>query len=235
MRRTTGGVIATLFLSVLLAACGHEHTWVAATCTEPATCSKCGETDGEPLGHTWSEATCTAPKTCSVCGEVEGEALGHDWEPATHEAPETCRRCGETRGTPLLFDIPPGFAGDYAFGLFEAYNTPAEENGLGDTMIWFNATYDAVSTIDMPDVKPGMQAFVALAKDEGGNTWVLQLDWNEYEPIDKFVAMQGHQLCIAGMYLGYSEVYQAPAVLVEKVFDRMTGDIVYSTWFSDAF
>lgn len=71
--------------------------------------------------------------------------------------------------------LHPGFSGDYAFGLFEAYNTPAEENGLR------------------------------------------------------------HQLCVAGMYLGYSGVYQAPAVLVEKMFDRTTGDIVYSTWFSDAF
>ena len=57
----------------------HEHSWMEATCTEPKTCSICGETEGEALGHSWIEATCTEPKTCSVCGETEGEALGHDW------------------------------------------------------------------------------------------------------------------------------------------------------------
>lgn len=36
--------------------------------------------------HEWEEATCTEPETCSLCGETQGEALGHedaeyeDWE-----------------------------------------------------------------------------------------------------------------------------------------------------------
>lgn len=58
----------------------HEHDWVAATCTEPAYCSICGETIGIPGEHTvesWQvtqEASCTskglAVGTCSVCGET---------------------------------------------------------------------------------------------------------------------------------------------------------------------
>ncbi|MCD7821395.1 MAG: hypothetical protein LUG64_04205 [Clostridiales bacterium] len=84
-----------------LSACGHEHTWVDATCTEPQTCSECGKTEGEALGHTWVDATCTAPKTCSVCGETEGEALGHTWVDATCTEPKTCSVCGETEGEAL--------------------------------------------------------------------------------------------------------------------------------------
>ncbi len=34
----------------------------------------------ELADHTFSAATCTAPKTCSVCGATEGEALGHDYD-----------------------------------------------------------------------------------------------------------------------------------------------------------
>ena len=30
-------------------------------------------------GHTWTAATCSAPKTCSVCNTTEGAALGHDY------------------------------------------------------------------------------------------------------------------------------------------------------------
>ena len=32
------------------------HTWNAATCTRPRTCSICGKTEGESKGHTWSNA-----------------------------------------------------------------------------------------------------------------------------------------------------------------------------------
>lgn len=66
-------LIAAMVLA--LGACGHQHTWVEATCTEPKTCSECGETEGEALGHQFSEATYWAAPTCSECGAVEGEAL----------------------------------------------------------------------------------------------------------------------------------------------------------------
>lgn len=102
MRRKTAISIATLLTcAFVLSGCGHEHTWVEATCTTPRTCSECNETEGEPLGHTWIEATCTEAKTCSVCGATEGEPLGHDWIAATYEEPMTCSVCGLTEGTPL--------------------------------------------------------------------------------------------------------------------------------------
>ena len=90
-----------LSICVMLTGCGHEHIWAEATCTEPKTCSECGETEGEALGHTWEEATCTAPKTCSRCGETEGEALGHTWVEANYQAPKTCSVCDATEGEPM--------------------------------------------------------------------------------------------------------------------------------------
>ena len=30
-------------------------------------------------GHSWNAATCTDPKTCSICGATEGSVLGHDY------------------------------------------------------------------------------------------------------------------------------------------------------------
>ena len=93
--------ISTLTVCFMLAGCGHKHTWTEATCTEPKTCSECGETEGEALGHTWVQATCTEPKTCSECGETEGEALGHTWVQATCTEPKTCSECGKTDGEAL--------------------------------------------------------------------------------------------------------------------------------------
>lgn len=91
----------TIISCILLTGCGHEHTFSEATCTEPKTCTECGETEGEALGHVWIDATCTEPKTCSVCGATEGEPLEHKWLDATYDAPKTCELCGLTEGEPL--------------------------------------------------------------------------------------------------------------------------------------
>lgn len=94
-------VIGTFTICFMLTGCCMSHEWKEATCTEPKTCSKCNETEGEALGHTWADATCAKPKTCTVCGEVEGEALAHTWVDATCAEPKHCSVCGETEGEPL--------------------------------------------------------------------------------------------------------------------------------------
>lgn len=79
--------------------CKHEFT--EATCTQLATCIKCGETQGKLLEHQWIEATCEVAKTCSLCNETQGEALGHNYKEATCTQSATCTRCGETKGESL--------------------------------------------------------------------------------------------------------------------------------------
>lgn len=55
------------------------HDFLAATCTEPKTCTKCLTTQGGPLGHVYKDATCTSPIYCGVCGTTRGNALGHSY------------------------------------------------------------------------------------------------------------------------------------------------------------
>ncbi len=43
----------------------HTHSWKAATCEEPKTCTGCGETEGSANGHKFSKGT------CSVCGAAD--------------------------------------------------------------------------------------------------------------------------------------------------------------------
>ena len=71
--------------------------------TEPTTAPTTAPTTEPPHTHSFSAATCTAPKTCS-CGATEGEANGHNWKDATYTSPKTCTVCGTTEGTPL--DVP---------------------------------------------------------------------------------------------------------------------------------
>lgn len=56
------------------------------------------ESTAASCAHNWIPADCTNPKTCSICGEVSGTALGHQWSDATYNAPKTCKICGATEG-----------------------------------------------------------------------------------------------------------------------------------------
>lgn len=81
----------------------HTHSFSAATCTTPKTCS-CGATEGEPNGHNWKDANCTTPKSCTSCNITEGTTTEHSWKDATYASPKTCTVCGATEGNPL--DVP---------------------------------------------------------------------------------------------------------------------------------
>ena len=77
------------------------HNWSAATCTTAKKCSVCGATDGSAKGHSWSAATCTTPKKCASCGATEGGVTDHNWKSATYSAPKTCTKCNKTEGSSL--------------------------------------------------------------------------------------------------------------------------------------
>ncbi len=57
----------------------NGHDWLAATCTEPETCSRCKATRGETIPHTGGKATCITHAICEVCGNEYG-----NFDPATH-------------------------------------------------------------------------------------------------------------------------------------------------------
>lgn len=103
------------------------HVWLAATCTDPKTCESCGTTEGEAKGHAWVEATCTEARHCTQCGETEGEAPGHDWLDATTEAPQTCAVCGLTEGEKIVTD--PRFKTSEVSDLLGTWACALELNG----------------------------------------------------------------------------------------------------------
>lgn len=97
-RGATQKIMLLAGITILLVGCGHKHQWVEATCTEPKTCSECGETEGEPLGHDFADATCTEPKKCKRCGGVQGDPLGHSVKDWITRIEPTCTDPGEKVG-----------------------------------------------------------------------------------------------------------------------------------------
>lgn len=134
-KKIVTGMLAVV-LVFMMTGCCLSHDWEEATCTEPKTCSKCGETEGEVSGHTWEEATCTAPKTCSVCGETEGEALGHTLSEATYWEAAACSVCGET-------------VGDVLTPAFEELGVKGQFMEVGETYDYSTALYTRQEYIDM--------------------------------------------------------------------------------------
>lgn len=117
--------IVVLSVLLLFSSCGHSHSWTEATCTDPRTCSKCGETEGSPLGHDYekeiiSDASCLESgilrytcKRCSYSFEEVIPAFGHEKEILKRVEPgcttsgyesAKCARCGYDYG---LSTIPP--------------------------------------------------------------------------------------------------------------------------------
>lgn len=94
MLKKTISVCLALIMALSLTACGNANAPTAPT-TEP-------DNVCDANGHTWVAATCLAPKTCSVCGETEGEPLEHTWVDANYQQPKTCSVCKVTVGEPLV-------------------------------------------------------------------------------------------------------------------------------------
>ena len=74
-------VVVGMIVLMLLLRCNHD--WIPATCTVPATCSKCEKTEGEALGHVegdwvvkgvdYVNAKVKSVKYCETCDEVLDE------------------------------------------------------------------------------------------------------------------------------------------------------------------
>lgn len=93
----------SIFRSVK-ALCNNGHKYSKATCTQPKTCGRCGQTSGNSLGHNFSNATCTKGASCSRCSATTN-ALGHNYSNATCIKSATCTRCKKTTGSPLGHDF----------------------------------------------------------------------------------------------------------------------------------
>ena len=114
--------------------------------------------------HTYSAATCTSPKTCSKCGTTEGSALGHNWgawyvdKPATTSAEgvekRTCARCGkpDTRSIPKITNTTPTVVNP------EVLKTNPYKN-------WDDDPYAIGSTVTMTDYKNKTRTFTKNYKN----------------------------------------------------------------------
>ena len=91
------------------------HSWAAATCYVPKTCTACAATEGDvvhqpvPLhavSPSCTETGLTEGSQCTLCqlvllAQQTIPANGHNYQDATCETAKTCKTCATTEGDPL--------------------------------------------------------------------------------------------------------------------------------------
>lgn len=101
------------------------------------------------LGHSWEAATCTEPKTCSICNTTSGDALGHKYSSKiTKEAScsqdgqevFTCSRCKDSYDQVISM---PTYAANEIYerskasvGEIITYNKKGKEESLGTCFVY---------------------------------------------------------------------------------------------------
>ena len=135
-----------------------EHTVHEYSNDCDRSCNVCGALRPvEELTHSYIAATCTAPATCTVCGATEGEALGHTYDDDTDP---TCNVCGEEREieSPNAADYVYSVAGNVALitgyvGNGGAITVPNKLGGypvvsIGEKVFRNN---DSITSVVIPD------------------------------------------------------------------------------------
>ena len=130
-----------------------------------------------------------------------------------------------------LQDVPAAFTEGYEAADFATFSTPAGENGLRDTLIWFEGTVGELAEAGMGLAGTSWHAMVT---DADGNAWLVIMDVDGFYPDgdgkQMYEALVGHTVCITGAYLGYSVSEEAPGVALIRLFDRESGTIVVSAY-----
>lgn len=156
-------------ITLVLAGCGHEHTFSKATCLEPQTCTECGATDGTALGHAWKDATCQAPKTCSICDITEGSVAAHNYIDGT------CSMCGST--DPKIEQVSNAKAAYADLLIAESYCD------VFSTMIsdaWYFAIYKSDDYYDGDKAISAFSSYVGIEKSlvkEGVDSYLKKMSF----------------------------------------------------------
>lgn len=216
MKHTILTAILVTILALCLTACGCEHEWKEATCTEAKTCSLCQKTEGESLGHQWKTATCTTPKTCETCNKTEGTAMGHDYQEGTGVdyvsalsiTTQTCSRCRDIQtATKTLTTLHDG---EYFL------MSPAEfTDRLANTMVALVEEFRAdgvdfrseyLCFADRAPTEPALMIYLTRRTDGDDDTitsigYLYPIKYDNYAMLDIHMDNRGDMLCIRGPVL----------------------------------
>lgn len=116
--------------------------------------------------------------------------------------------------------IPKDFTLGYEKAEFDKYNSPASENGLGDSKIYFYCTLDETEILEADNTT----SILGYVTDDSGNMWLVHLHVVPIVSETAFDSYIGKGLVLRGVYGGFSEVKQMPVVTLDEMIVLDTGE-----------
>lgn len=104
---------------------------------------------------------------------------------------------------------------------FSKYNSPASENGLGGTKIYFQGTIEKVeiTKLDAP-----ADMIVGIIKDSNNHEWLCSLNMTSFADKKEYEELIGEPVVVCGVYQGYSSVAKMPAFELYKLLSVNTNE-----------
>lgn len=128
----------------------------------------------------------------------------------------------KTSSTDKITEAPAAFIDGYEKAEFAKYNSPASENGLGDSKIYFYCTLDKTGLIS----SFGSSTITGYVTDDAGNEWLILLHCLPLVSETAFDSYIGKDLILRGVYIGYSTVEDRPSVVLDEMIVVDTGERV---------
>ena len=114
------------------------------------------------------------------------------------------------------------FINGYDNAVFDDYNSPASENGLGDSRIYIYCTLDKTEILEAD----GTTSILGYVTDETDNEWLIQLHFVPAVSKTAFDTYVGKELILRGVYSGFSGTKKMPVVVLDEMIVLATGENV---------
>lgn len=118
--------------------------------------------------------------------------------------------------------IYESFTNGYTLAEFSQYNSPASENGLGNTPIYINCV---ITGTEILDTEQG-QMILGYLTDDSGNNWLAMLNITLFDNESTYNNIIGKDLIFCGLYSGYSSVKNMPTIELTQLYVKDSGEII---------
>lgn len=119
--------------------------------------------------------------------------------------------------------VPEEFTSGYEYAVFEKYNSPASENGLGESKVYFYGVLDKTEILEAD----GTTTILGYVTDDSGNQWLILMHTVPIVSESSFDKYIGEQIVLRGVYGGFSSVKNMPVVTLDEMIVLGTGEKVF--------
>ena len=165
--------------------------------------------------------TCMLSVSLAACGGNSNDSKSSSSVPVSViEKTPTPTATPTSEPEKTIADVPEEYFTNYEKAEFDKYNSYASENGLKDSAIWVEGTYEGTEQLKG-------DAYIILygvVKDNDDNQWAVDIDtfYSEDDSSDisqNLQAFKDRHVVVFGVYEGFSDKLEKPIFRLCKIYD----------------